>query len=59
MNQILSLAGQLLQSGHKQAAGLLVRAFIQAVQAPNNHHLTPAAVQQLVDLAQKVVKALR
>lgn len=58
-NKILLLADQLVHNGRKEVAILLLRAFIRAIQAPNNHHITPAAAQQLVDLAQEVIKSLR
>jgi len=36
-----------------------LRVFTQTVQAPSNHHLTPAAAQQLADLARAIIDNLR
>ena len=59
MDPLLVLADRLQQTGQQDVSILLLRVFIQAVQAPNNHHLTAAAAQQLGDLARQILDNLR
>jgi hypothetical protein len=58
MNQILLLADELLQRGHKEAVIALLRGFSQIAQVQSDHHVTPVAAQQLINLTQKVISSL-
>lgn len=59
LNLMLSIADELLDRHRDQAAIAVLRAFVQTVRAQNNHHITSAAAQALIDLAQRVILTLR